>query len=150
MQSNSRSQPTPRVGNMSGRRRDVIPDITGSSQPTSRVGNLSKRRHNAVLDTMGSSQPTPGAGNLNRRTHDVVRANKSERAYTRRRTREHGIRVRNAAARIRQLPQYATEQPVIKSEFFPTTNWRPSREAVEAPTEEHNSDDRIYRTRDGA
>ena len=60
---------------MSGRRRDVIPDITGSSQPTSRGGNLSRRRRDAVPDTMGSSQPTPRAGNLNGRTRDVVRAN---------------------------------------------------------------------------
>ena len=66
------SQPTPRVGNLNGRRREVVPDTMGSSQPTPRVGNLSKRRRGAVPDTMGSSQPTPRVGNQNRRGRDVV------------------------------------------------------------------------------
>ena len=72
MHSNSRSQPTTRVGNLNGRRREVGPDTMGSSQPTPRVGNLSKRRRGAVPDTMGSSQPTPRVGNQNRRGRDVV------------------------------------------------------------------------------
>ena len=75
MQSNSRSQPTPRVGNLSRRRRDAVPDTMGSSQPAPRVGNLSRRRRDAVPDTMGSSQPTAPVGNLNGRRRDVVRAN---------------------------------------------------------------------------
>jgi len=42
------SQPTPRVGNLSRRRRDVIPDFMGSNQPTSRGGNMKRRRGDVV------------------------------------------------------------------------------------------------------
>ena len=58
MQSNSQSQPTPRVGNQSGRRRDVIPDITGSREPAPRVGNLNGRRRDVVRANMGSGSGT--------------------------------------------------------------------------------------------
>jgi len=133
MQSNSRSQPTARVGNLSLRRRPVIPDVTGSSQRIPRVGNLSCRRPDIVSDTVGSSQPTLRVGNLSRRGHKVVRG-------------KQGNRVWYAAGRIRQLPQGATEQSVIKSEFIPTTNWRCLWKTIKAPAEEHNSDDREYRT----
>jgi len=42
------SQPTPQVGNLSRRRRDVIPDSMRSNQPTSRGGNISGRRRDVV------------------------------------------------------------------------------------------------------
>jgi len=53
---------------------DVVPETMGSSQPTPRVGNLNGRRRNVVPDTMGSSQPAPRVGNLNMngRRRDVV------------------------------------------------------------------------------
>ena len=54
---NSRSQPTPRVGNLNGRRRDVVPSSIGSSQPTPRVGNLVRRRRD-VVDSVGSGLGT--------------------------------------------------------------------------------------------
>ena len=68
------SEPTPRVGNLNGRTRDVVPDTMASSQPTPRVGNLNGRRRNVVMDTMASSQPAPRVGNLNMnaRRRDVV------------------------------------------------------------------------------
>ena len=50
---NSRSQPTPRVGNLNRRRRDVEPSSFGSSQPTPRVANLVRYRRD-VVDTVGS------------------------------------------------------------------------------------------------
>ena len=50
---NSRSQPTPRVGNLNGRRRDVVPSSLGSSQPTALVGNLVRRRRD-VVNSVGS------------------------------------------------------------------------------------------------
>jgi len=45
-----------------------------SSQPTPRVGNLNRRRRNVVPDTMASSEPAPRVGNLNMngRRRDVV------------------------------------------------------------------------------
>ena len=55
---NSRSQPTPRVGNLNGRRRDVEPTSIGSSQPTPRVGNLARRRRDVVPDSVGSGLGT--------------------------------------------------------------------------------------------
>jgi len=69
------SQPTPRVGNLNGRRRDVIPDTMASRQPTPGVGNLNGRRRNVIPDTMASSQPAPQVGNLNMNggRRDVVR-----------------------------------------------------------------------------
>ena len=55
---NSRSQPTPRVGNLNGRRRDVVPSSIGSSQQTPRVGDLARRRQDVVADSVGSSLGT--------------------------------------------------------------------------------------------
>ena len=55
--SNSRGQPTSRVGNLNGRRRDVVPSSIGSSQPTPRVGNLVRRRPD-VVDSVGSGLGT--------------------------------------------------------------------------------------------
>ena len=49
---NSRSQPTLRVGNLNGRRCEVVPSSIGSSQPTPRVGNL-VRCIRGVVDSMG-------------------------------------------------------------------------------------------------
>ena len=54
---NSRSQPTPRVGNLNGRRGDVVPSSIGSSQPTPRMGNLVRRRRD-VVDSVGSGMGT--------------------------------------------------------------------------------------------
>lgn len=82
MQSNSRSQPTPRVGNLNGRRRDVVPDTMGSSQPTSGVGRQNRRRRDIVPDTVGSGQPTPRMGNLNGRTRAVVPATRGSGSGT--------------------------------------------------------------------
>ena len=47
----------------------------GSSQPAPRVGNLSRRRCDTVPDTMGSSQPTPPVGNRNRGRRDAILVN---------------------------------------------------------------------------
>ena len=51
---NSRSQPTLRVGNMNGHRRDVVPSSIVPSYPTLRVGNLARRRRNVIPDSVGS------------------------------------------------------------------------------------------------
>jgi len=82
MQSNSQSQPTPRVGNLSRPRRTVIPDITGASQLIAQVGNLSRCRHNIVSDTVGSGQLRPRVGNLNRDIREVVCANRGSGSGT--------------------------------------------------------------------
>jgi hypothetical protein len=84
MQSNSRSQPTPRVGNLNGRRRDVVPDTMGTSQPTSGVGRQNRRRRDIVPDTMGSGQPTPRMDTLNGRTRAAVPATRGSGSGTRR------------------------------------------------------------------
>ena len=82
MHPNSSSQPAPRVGNLNGRRRDIIPDSMGSSQPTPRVGNLSRRRRDVIPDSMGSNQPTSRGGNMNGRRRDVVPADRLSRSVT--------------------------------------------------------------------
>ena len=68
------SQPTPRVGNLNGRRRNVVLDTMTFSQPTPRVGNLNGLGRNVVPDTMASSQPATQVGNLNMngRRRDIV------------------------------------------------------------------------------
>jgi len=83
MQSNSRSELSTPVGNLSGLRHPVIPNITGSSQPIPQVGNLSRRRHDILSDTVGSSQSTPQVGNLNGRRCEVGRVNRGTRSGTR-------------------------------------------------------------------
>ena len=80
MHPNSSSQPAPRVGNLNGRRRDIIPDSMGSSQPTLRVGNLSRRRRDVIPDSMGSNQPTSQGGNMNGCRRDVVPADRLSRS----------------------------------------------------------------------
>jgi len=82
MHPNSSSHPAPRVGNINGRRRDIIPDSMGSSQPTPRVGNLSRRRPDVIPDSMGSNQPTSRGGNMDGCTHDVVPADRLSRSVT--------------------------------------------------------------------
>jgi len=82
MHPNSSSQPAPRVGNLNGRRGDIILDSTGSSQPTPRVRNLSRRRRDLIPDSMGSNQPTSRGGNMNGRRHDVVPADRLSRSVT--------------------------------------------------------------------
>jgi len=82
MHPNSSSQPAPRVGNLNGRRRDIIPDSMGSSQPTPRVGNLSRGRRDVIPDSMGSNQPTSRGGNMNRGRRDVVPADRRCRSVT--------------------------------------------------------------------
>jgi len=82
MQPNSSSQPAPRVGNLNGRRRDIIPDSMGSSQPTPRVGNLGRRRRDVIPDSMVSNQPTSRGGNINGRRRDVVPADRLSRWVT--------------------------------------------------------------------
>jgi len=49
-------RPTPRVGNLNGRRRDVIPDPMASSRPALRVGilNMNWRSRHIVPDPIGS------------------------------------------------------------------------------------------------
>jgi len=82
MHPNSSSQPAPRVGNINGRRRDLIPDSMGSSQPTARVGNLRRRRRDVIPDSMGSNEPTSRGGNMNGRRRDVVPADRLFRSVT--------------------------------------------------------------------
>ena len=82
MHPNSSSQPIPRVGNLNGRRREIIPDSMGSSQPTPRLGNLSRRRRDVIPDSMGSNQPTSRRGNLNGCGRDVVLADRVSRSGT--------------------------------------------------------------------
>jgi hypothetical protein len=82
MHPNSSSQPTPRAGNLNGRRREIIPDSMGSSQPTPRLGNLSRRRRDVIPDSMGSNQTTSRGGNLNGRRRDVVLADRVSRSGT--------------------------------------------------------------------
>jgi len=82
MHLNSRNQPAPRVGNLDGRKREIIPDSMGSSQPTPRVGNLSRRRRDVIPDSMGSNQPTSQQGNMNRRRCEVVPAERLCRLVT--------------------------------------------------------------------
>ena len=82
MHPNSSSQPIPQVGNLNGRRREIIPDSMGSSQPTPRLGNLSRRRRDVIPDSMGSNQPTSRGGNLNWRGGDVVLADRVSRSGT--------------------------------------------------------------------
>jgi len=82
MHPNSSSQPAPRVGNLNGRRRDIIPDSMGSSGPTAPVGNLSRRRRDVIPDSIGSNQPTSRGGNLNGRRPDVVPADRLSRSVT--------------------------------------------------------------------
>jgi len=50
-----------------------MPETMGSSQPTPRVGDLNGRRRNIILDTMASSQPVPRVGhsNMNRGRRNV-------------------------------------------------------------------------------
>jgi len=82
MHPNSSSQPVPRVGNLNGRRRGIIPDSMGSSQPTPGVGNLSRRRGDVIPNSMGSNQPTSRGGNMNGRRRDVVPAERQSRSVT--------------------------------------------------------------------
>jgi len=50
------SEPTPRVGNLNGRRRNIVRDTMASSQPAPGVGNLNmnRRRRDVVPDPTGS------------------------------------------------------------------------------------------------
>jgi len=82
MHPNSSRPPAPRVGNLNGRRRDIIPDCMGSSEPTPRVGNLSRRRRDLMPDFMGSNQPTPRGGNINGRRRDIVPVDRLCRSVT--------------------------------------------------------------------
>jgi len=82
MHPNSGSQPAPRVGNLNGRRRDIIPDSMGSSQPSPQVGNLSRRRCDVIPDSMGSNQPTSRGGNMNKGRRDVVPGDRLCRSVT--------------------------------------------------------------------
>jgi len=82
MHPNSSSQPAPGVGNLNGRRRDIIPDYLGSSLPTQRVGNLSRRRRDVIPDSMGSNQPTSRRGNMNWSTSDVGPGDRLPRSVT--------------------------------------------------------------------
>jgi len=82
MHPNSSSQPAPRVGNLNGRRREIIPNSMGSSQPTPRVGDLSRRRRDVIPDSMGSNQPTSRGGNMNGRRGAVAPADRLSRSVT--------------------------------------------------------------------
>jgi hypothetical protein len=79
----SSSKPTPRVGNLNGRRREIIPNPIGSSQPTPRLGNLSRRRRDVIPDSVGSNQTTSRAGILNGRRREVVLTDRVSRSRTR-------------------------------------------------------------------
>ena len=54
-QTNSRSHPTNGAGNRMERRGDDVPETMGSSQTTPRVGNLNGCRREVIPDTMASS-----------------------------------------------------------------------------------------------
>ena len=82
MHPNSSSQPAPQVGNLNGRRRDIIPDSMALSQQTPRVGNLSRRRPDVIPDSMGSNQPTSRGGNMNGRRRNVVPEDRLSRWIT--------------------------------------------------------------------
>ena len=79
---NSRSQPTSRVGNLNGHRRDVVPSSIGSSQPTPRVGNLARRRCYVVSDSVGSrlgtqQKETSSSQTMTLRSHQPSRRSTS-------------------------------------------------------------------------
>ena len=82
MRPNSSSQPAPRVGNLTGRGRDIIPDSMGSSQPTPHVGNLSRQRRHVIPNSMGSNQPTSRGGNMNGHRRDIVQPERLCRSVT--------------------------------------------------------------------
>jgi len=79
---NSSSQPAPRVGNLNGRRREIIPDSVGSSQTTPRVGNLSRSRRDVKPNSIASNQPTSQGGNMDRCRRDVVPAHRLSTSVT--------------------------------------------------------------------
>jgi len=54
----------------------------GSSQPTPRVGNLSRRSRDVIPDSMGSNQPTSKMGNMNVHRGDLVPADRLSRSVT--------------------------------------------------------------------
>ena len=55
---NSRSQPTARVGKLKWGGRDIGPSFIASGQPLLRVGNLARRRCDVIPDSMGSGLRT--------------------------------------------------------------------------------------------
>jgi len=102
---NSHSQPNPRVGNLNGRRRAVVPSSIGSSQPTPRVGNLVRRRRDVVPATVGSgsgtqqnetgsSQTTLRSRQLSRRSPSPVPDENSVRSRPPKRPRRTTIQTR--------------------------------------------------------
>jgi len=82
MRPNSSSQPAPRVGNLNGRRRDIIPDYMWSSLPSQQVGNMRRQRRDVIPDSMGSNQPISQGGNMNWPRSDVVPADRLPRSVT--------------------------------------------------------------------